>query len=674
MQKDLREGDDKAVISGQSNVFAIRAQPVGALLLVIILQLISHSDHLPIWLIVFTLFICVYRFIAYKRNSPPVSTFVKTCLTLASCAVFVAHYKTNFSVEMAGAFLFLTAVLKFLEIKADKELFTSIFTMLYLSCVSFLFSQGVFHMLLQLLLIAVCFYVLLSQNIGAEFSLGKRGISTLGKMLFKLMAVSIPLVIVLFLFFPRIAPLWHMPFKTQQGKTGISNVMSPGDIASLTKSSEVAFRADFSGVVPAKSNLYWRGLVLDEFDGREWRQSIEYYPVSRYKIDPGQLYSHDGATYQVMLEPHQNRWAFALDDGQPLSSNLLRGEMGLFSLKNDAIQATRYKLSYQESLGIAVGSLPFLSELKGVDRIRTPVVQDLQRPGASSNPRTQQYIAQMKARYPEPEALFRALMENFAKQNFYYTLKPETTGEHFVDEFMFDTKTGFCAHYAGSLAYMLRLANIPARVVIGYQGGELRDNGKYMVVHQYDAHAWVEVYIVGKGWFRADPTSMVAPERILDGGADAFREKEGFLEDSPLSSVGQQLALVKWVGQYVDKMSYGWQKWVVNYNQGEHKKFVSSVLGEYSLLSVASLFAYVLVAIFILFTIYLWGQKYAFKYTWAEKKYMMCCYVLARTGYSRTLGETPRQYLLRIHSIAPQYLYRILERVTSDLERKQYQS
>ncbi|WP_197473135.1 transglutaminase family protein, partial [Oleiphilus sp. HI0123] len=288
--------------------------------------------------------------------------------------------------------------------------------------------------------------------------------------------------------------------------------------------------------------------------------------------------------------------------------------------------------------------------------------------------RTQQYIAQMKARYPEPEALFRALMENFAKQNFYYTLKPETTGEHFVDEFMFDTKTGFCAHYAGSLAYMLRLANIPARVVIGYQGGELRDNGKYMVVHQYDAHAWVEVYIVGKGWFRADPTSMVAPERILDGGADAFREKEGFLEDSPLSSVGQQLALVKWVGQYVDKMSYGWQKWVVNYNQGEHKKFVSSVLGEYSLLSVASLFAYVLVAIFILFTIYLWGQKYAFKYTWAEKKYMMCCYVLARTGYSRTLGETPRQYLLRIHSIAPQYLYRILERVTSDLERKQYQS
>jgi transglutaminase-like putative cysteine protease len=664
----------KKQLDASNNVFAVRAQPVGPLLLILLIQLISHSSYLPAWLIVFTAFIGAYRFIGYKRNSPPVSKLVKTSLALGSCAVFFAHYRYNFSVEMAGSFLFLTAVLKFLEINSDKELYTSVYVMLYLCCVSFLFSQGIIHTLMQILLIAACMYILLSQNVGPEFVLSSRSMSSLSKIVGKLLLVSIPLVIVFFLFFPRIAPLWHMPFKTQQGSTGISNVMAPGDIAELTKSSEIAFRVDFSGRIPEKARLYWRGLVLDQFDGREWSQSVEYNSYRPYKVDPGELYDYEGASYQVMLEPHHNRWVFSLEGSEALSSNLIPNEMGLHSLKTDAIQATRYKMSYSEGLGLPGEQLPFVKKLNSVDRVRTALRQDLQRPYQSSNPRTQGYIQEMKRRYPDPESLFVALMRNFSDEQFFYTLKPEVTKEHFVDEFLFDSKKGFCAHYAGSLAYMLRLANIPSRVVIGYQGGEVRDDGQYMVVHQYDAHAWIEVFISGKGWFRADPTAMVAPERILDGGAESFREKEGFLEDAPLSSVGQNLAAIKWISQYIDKMSYGWQKWVVNYNQGEHQSLVASVLGEYSLIRIASLFAYVVVFVFVSVFLFMWCRKYAFKYTWVEKKYMMCCYVLARLGWRRELGETPRKYRDRLRGHTPEYIYRVLERLTEELERKQYRA
>ncbi len=656
-----------------NNVLAVRAQPIGALLLLIGLQLISHSHYLPLWLIVFTLFIAIYRGLAYKGNKRPVSSLVKTTLMLASCAVFVSHYKANFSVEMASAFLFLTAVLKFLEIKSEKELFTTVFTMLYLCAVSFLFSQGIVNTLLQLALVALCFYILLSQNVGAGLSLGFASFSLLSKVIAKMLLVSIPLVVIFFLFFPRIAPLWHMPFKTQQAKTGISNIMAPGDIVELTKSAEIAFRADFSGLVPDKSQLYWRGLVLGEFDGRTWRQSTEYFPLAPHKVDPGILYEDAGASYQVMMEPHQQRWVFALEDARPLSSNLLRRAMGLFSLKTDAIQATRYKMAYDEGIGFDNQTLGYLSKLEAVDRRRTPLRQDLQRPNKSSNPRTQAYISRLKDRFPEAEDLIKVLMDSFTDKAFFYTLKPDVAGEHFVDEFLFDSRKGFCAHYAGSLAYMLRLANIPARVVIGYQGGELRDAGRYMVVHQYDAHAWVEVFIAGKGWFRADPTSMVAPERILDGGVESFREKEGFLENSLFSSAAQQLALIKWMNQYVDKLNYGWQKWVVNYNQGEHQGLVEAVLGEYSLLRIASVFAYLVVFVFLTVFAYLWLRKYAFKYTWVEKKYIMCCYLLARMGWRRELGETPRQYLARIRKRAPAYLFRAVEKLTHELERKKYQ-
>ena len=657
-----------------NNVFSARAQPVGALLLIISIQLLSHGSYLPLWLISFTVFVGLYRLLAYKRNSRPVSKVVKTTLALGSCAVFIAYYRGSFSVEMASAFLFLTAVLKFLEIKTDKDLLITVYTMLYLCCVSFLFSQSIVHTFLQIALIAVCLYVLLLQNVGPEFVLTSSSLSSLSKIVGKLLLVSIPLVIVFFLFFPRIAPLWHMPFKTQQASTGISNAMSPGDIAELTKSSEIAFRVDFSGRVPEKSRLYWRGLVLDQFDGREWRQAIEYYPAKRYKVDPGELYDYQGASYQVMLEPHHNRWAFSLEDSQALSSNLLPAEMGLFNFKTDAIQATRYKMSYSESIDIGDETLPFVRKLSKADRLKTTPRQDLQRPHKSINPRTQQFVREMKARYRTPESLFIALMKHFSQESFYYTLKPDVAGEHFVDEFLFDSKKGFCAHYAGSLAYMLRLASIPARVVIGYQGGELRDSGRYLVVHQYDAHAWIEVFLPGKGWHRADPTAMVAPERILDGGAESFREKEGFLEDSPFSSVGQHLALVKWMNQYIDKLSYGWQKWVVNYNQGEHQSLVSSLMGEYSLVKIASLFAYFVISVFVAVFSYLWLKKYAFKYTWVEKKYMMWCYLLRRMGRQREVGETPRSYLERLHNNIPGFMYAVLKGLTEELERKQYSS
>lgn len=661
---------------GENNIFSIRSFPVGAFILVILLLLFSYSQLIPAWLVAFTFLICAYRYISFKRYSEPVGRSVKTCLTIASVAVFIAHYKTNFTIEMAASFLFLTSVLKFIEIRTGKDLVTTVYTLLYLSAVSFLFSQSILHTLLQITIISISLYILLKHNIGYEYSMGKKDVSLLSHLLFKVLMFAIPLVLICFVFFPRISPLWSMPIKTQSAKTGMSNAMSPGDIAELTKSSEVAFRVDFDGAVPEKRDLYWRGLVLDHFDGREWRQSPAHTPYrSAYKIDSGSFREQPGSSYRVMLEPHQQRWVFALEGAKSLSSNLLESDMGLYTLKTDAIQATYYKMSYQqrEDKKAIASQLATINVLEGVDRKLGNVRQDLQRPPKNKNPRAQAYMSELKTRFERPEDLLAYLMEQFKGDGFYYTLKPPQTGEHFVDEFMFDLQRGFCAHYAGSLAYLLRLASIPARVVIGYQGGEMHSSEPYMIVRQYDAHAWVEVFLANKGWVRVDPTAMVSPDRILDGSGEAYRSKEGFLENSLFASAALNVSLINWLSMYVDKIDYGWQKWVVNYNQSEQEGVVKGLLGEYSLAAVASFFVYVLLAIILGMFGYIYLSRYAFKYTWAEKKYMMSSTVLALWGWKREKGETPRAFLGRVEAGASPYITKFVRLMTKSLEQQQYE-
>lgn len=649
--------------------------PVNAVSIIVALQLLSHQVHAPVWLSLFIILVCGFTFLAHKNHSGKIPSLIRTVLMLSSSTVFILYYKTNFSVDMAASFLFLAATLKLLEISKHKDIFVFIFSMLYLSAVSFLFEQGIFNTLLQFVIIIYCFYVLfVVENTASGVSSTRSVLLKLhGKAMIKMLVFSLPIVVILFLFFPRIAPLWQMPIKTQTGKTGMSSEMSPGDVSKLAKSSEIAFRVTFDQVIPDKSERYWRGLVLDQFDGRTWTRSFSQNIWERpQKIDAGQFYNTRFPSYQVMLVPHQERWLFALEGSTPASSNVIKAEMGVYRLKTDAIQATRYQMELDpQRRSAALNSIPTAYSLTGVEREKSPAIQDLQLPGRALNPRSQALIQQLTASFPDKMALAAYLMRQFTERSFFYTLEPPVLGENFVDEFYFDTQRGFCEHYASTLAYLLRLASIPARVVLGYQGGEYIEQSQYLMVAQFDAHAWVEAYFEGQGWVRLDPTAMVAPQRILDGSGLTLSNEAGFLENSPFASAAMKYSVLNWMRLKIDEVNFQWQNMVVNYNQDQQDSFITKALGENSLLRIALFFIYGFIIIFVVMLVYL-GTRHFASYTWAEKNYMIWLLILSRFGFSRRKGETPRAFLRRIEDSRHRHLARITRHRTDKLEEQQY--
>tara|TARA_R110002072_G_scaffold172728_1_gene326957 strand:- start:39236 stop:41236 length:2001 start_codon:yes stop_codon:yes gene_type:complete len=649
--------------------------PVVGLLFIVIVQLLSHQMHTPLWLSAFVLILLAFKFIAYKNQVASVSFILRSILIISSSVTFIAYYKANFSVDMAASFLLLAGVLKLLEMEKHKDANIFIFSMIYLSAVSFLFEQGILHTLLQVISITICFYCLLVMQIYVD----KNELSSFGifkyhsKSMLKIVTISIPLVVILFLFFPRISPLWQMPIKTQTAKTGFSSEMSPGDVSKLARSSEPAFRVTFEGILPDKVNLYWRGLVLDQFDGRKWvRAAAQNGRVKPYKVDPGTLYETNNPSYQVMLEPHQQEWVFSLEGSVASSSNLIRSEMGIYRLKTEAIQATRYKMALNpKDKSKPLLSVPTAYSVNYAERTSSYKMQDLQLPSRQLNPKTQLYIKQLKERLQTDELLLRYLLNRFREEPFFYTLEPPALGKDFADEFLFETKTGFCEHYASSLAYMLRLAGIPARVLIGYQGGETNLQADYMLVSQYDAHAWVEVFIDGKGWLRVDPTAMVSPLRISEGSSRTLGDERAFLENSPFASAAMKYALVNWFRLRLDEINYQWQNIVVNYNQDQQQNFFIKTLGENSLLRIALFFVYIFISLFLLMLAYLWLKRLS-AYSPAEKRYMIWLSFLSKFGLTRLPGETPRSFLDRIKRTKYKRLAALTEKKTQRLEEQQY--
>lgn len=649
--------------------------PVVALILISFLQLLSHQDHTPIWLSVFTVLVCTLKYFSHKSAQASIPFYLRTILVISSSLVFFLYYRTNFTVEMAASFLLLACILKLIEIKTQKDIIIFIYTMFYLSAVCFLFEQGILQTLLQLIVIVACFYVLFIVQID-EGSLKTSHFNLLGmhsKSMLKLMGLALPIVVIIFLFFPRISPLWQMPIKSNVSKVGISSEMSPGDVSTLAKSSEPAFRVTFDQSVPNKSKLYWKGLILDQFDGKKWTQSAGQGSFFRSsKVDAGRFFDTQYPSYQVMLEPHQQKWVFSLEGSQLASSNLNLSEMGLFKLKTEAIQATRYQMEMPpQNLPVRLKDIPTGFSIVEVDRKSGYQLQDLQLPSKSSNPRSQDYIRQLQRRFSSDEQLLIYLLNQFRTDTFFYTLEPPLLGDNFVDEFVFDTKSGFCGHYAGSMAYLLRLAGIPARVVIGYQGGEYNTQSDYLLVSQYDAHAWVEAHLPGKGWLRIDPTAMVSPLRISDGIGGSLGNERTFLQDSSFASAAMRYGALNWIRLRLDEVNFQWQNLVVNYNQDQQESLIIKVLGENSLLRIALLFAYLFVAFFVLAMLYFWFKAIS-GYTRAEKKYMIWLFVLSRFGYRRGKGETPRLFLQRLQTTKHKRLASITAKHTRQLEERQY--
>ena len=372
----------------------------------------------------------------------------------------------------------------------------------------------------------------------------------------RLIAYSLPLMIAMWIFFPRIAtPFWAVPIDTSTASSGLSNEMSPGDVSSLSLSDAVAFRVKFDGEVPPNHKLYWRGLVLQRFNGRTWtgrEASVGPRPWNEVEYDG------ESVAYQVTMEPTRQQWVISLDvpyRGIRSQNIYMSPYHGLIRM-----QPIDQRLSYQ---------LVSYTDFRLNTQSPGPWGSWYSQLPEGSNPQTVALARDMREQAGSSERYINRVLRMFNTEDFYYTLEPPPLGSNSVDRFLFDTRRGFCEHYASAFAVMMRAAGIPSRIVLGYQGGEINTMSGDLTVRQADAHAWTEVWLPGRGWYRVDPTAAVAPERIEMGRYGAMID--GIGEAWGLNASSQWIYQVQMAW---DAMNAKWNEWILAYGPDNQGRFM----------------------------------------------------------------------------------------------------
>lgn len=635
----------------------------------VFIQSMAFLSIAPLWLFGFLAVFVAGTFVPFISRS----RVLRGALLLTGVFAFFAHYKLAYSVEMASVFLLLVVSMKIYELSTKRDALVFSYAMLYLSAVSMLFEQSIFHAALQICSVLCCFGLLMRVNNSVIGSVRSHILSVL-----KVLSFALPFAIVLFVFFPRISPLWSLPFKTSSSLTGMSDSMAPGAVAELSQSAERAFRFSVVGSAPAHQQLYWRALVLDDFDGRSWTRSKEALDVERLRagvlyanrVEPYVPITDTGPYYDVIAEPHNNRWAFALSGSSPGSSNVHGVGSGIVEFAQDISAPMPYRMKatvVAETEALAPGITP----IRDVARVASQGAQDLLLP-KTGNPKARRLVDGWLAQGPTELELVLAVQQYFGSQGFVYTLKPPSLGADSVDEFLFETRRGFCEHYASAMAFILREAGMRARVVLGYLGGEYNSSLDYWVVRQYDAHAWVEVHVSGLGWLRVDPTAVVAPDRILDGLERAVSAEGSFLSDSALARLAYSMSGLRWMRDQLDAVNYRWQKFVLGYDGGAQRAFLSDMLGALSLRAILWWLVGSLSVVTVMVATYFWLGRYRPELGRAERKYLRFLLLLQLFKVKRAQGETPLAFYARVQSTLPSALRTRLEKRTDALYKTLY--
>lgn len=367
------------------------------------------------------------------------------------------------------------------------------------------------------------------------------------RRLAQIFITTLPVWLGLFLLFPRLPPLWQMP-NQNIASSGLSDSLDPGSIERLVQSDALAFRASFQTARPAREEWYWRAKVYEDFDGRSWQINTRFSAPQRAIAPPPA--TTEVLQYQLLVEPHHQRDLFSLGYALSWSDPLKIRPAGLIAYPTPVAQRISYQLSS------VLQAIPLASSTE----------QQLNLRQHSANPQTRRFGQELANQYRnDPKAIVQALASHFQQQNFYYSLTPPRLGNNAVDQFLFESRIGFCSHYASATAVILRAAGIPARVVGGYQGGDWQENQQYLLVRQRDAHAWVE-YLLDNSWQRFDPTAAIAPERILAG-----LEQTLSLNERALLNGWQDNWLGKLAMQW-SHLDYFWSVWVLGFNQADQQR------------------------------------------------------------------------------------------------------
>ncbi|KXJ60112.1 MAG: transglutaminase [Alteromonas sp. Nap_26] len=616
------------------------SSPILLLSLAYSILLLTLSESLMLWVLLLGLCSCVARLVAVRQPDSIPKT--RTVNLLAVLSIFALSW-FGLSIGLLDSMLNLLAIacaLKLIQLNKKRDFHLLICTCLFLIGCGFISALSIFAWfgytgVLVLLLLATAAYH------GPQISFHRHL-----KFVMLIVLQGLPIAFLLFLVLPQLPPLWQMP-TSKSSKTGLAETVTPGDIASLAQSSELAFTATFQNKedVPVMARRYWRAMVMENFDGKTWaiddKRKLAERQLENLGKTPKSLHlsSTDeisAIAYEMIVEPTHQTWLYGLTLSTPDNSknttfvrqrhdHTLQAESAITSKK-------QFHLHYLPNLTVPNSTGEFEKQLNlSVAR--------------NSNPETQKWANELKVHYQDPMRIAEAIMGYFASQSFRYTLSPNPMPSNPVDTFLFDEQAGFCAHYAGAMAFALRAADIPARLVAGYHGGELLEDN-VLQIRQYDAHAWVEVLIDNK-WVRYDPTSMAAPSRITRGLEQALLDfgetrEQGFLRDFT------QSGLITELQTWLRHLDYSWSKWVLGFDANSQRDIFEELLGDLNTtkITVAFLSAFLLVGFILL--LYFFPFKHTSNQPQYHRYYLKTLKLLEqKTGIKRN-NQSPLAYTQQI--------------------------
>ena len=532
------------------------------LLGVIAWTVLPHAPHLPLWCILLTAAVLLWRGHLALSNAPLPGRWVVIAVLIVAAALTWWTHRTLLGKEAGVTLAVVLMALKTLELRARRDAFVVFFLGFFLILTNFLYSQSLFVALAMLGAV----WGLMTALVLAHMPVGQPGLRQAGRLAARTAMLGAPIMVLLFVLFPRIGPLWGLPHDAMSA-TGLSDTLRMGSVTELAVDDSIAFRVRFEGRVPPPQAMYFRGPVLGNFDGREW---TPVPPISMGASLPRTLEVRDAPVrYEMTLEPSRLRTLPLLEvtaDAPQIEGYRVRGG-------ND-LQWRTHRPITERLRFTAEAHLEFSH---GPERV-SPALRDYLELPPDDSPRTVAW-AQALRRQPAPtnadaDMLARAVLQHIRSSGYGYTLTPGVYGEQdmraAIDEFWLDRKLGFCEHYAAAFVVVMRALDVPARIVTGYQGTDPLPVDGYYIVRQSSAHAWAEYWQEGRGWVRADPTAAVAPERI---------DRSARLAPPPGAMAGALAAvspaLLERLRDGWELVNNRWNQWVLNYSRGQQLDLLS---------------------------------------------------------------------------------------------------
>jgi transglutaminase-like putative cysteine protease len=595
---------------------------LSAILISLAMVIAPHAVHLPTWIPALVAVVLLARFyFGWQQRTLP-NKWLLIALALVCMGGIALSYHTLYGRDVGVAMLAVMMGLKVMEMSRPRDMMVVVLLAYFLVVTNFFYSQSIPTALYMLLVV----WVITATMIVLQHRAGRP--TLIGAMQHAAMMIlqGIPIMLALFLLFPRVqGPLWGLPQINYSSKSGLSESMSPGDVSSLSLSDAVAFRVLFEKQPQKPTQFYWRGPVFWNYDGRTWRAGLNLTASESAAQSLG-----PPLRYTVTMESHDRYWMFAIDvpttvpQGAYLTTD--------YQLLSRLVVRERLRYDMQSSPSYRMG----LNESPGTLRLAMRLPREV-------SPRARALAAQWRGQVSSDRDIVARALAFFREQPFVYTLEPPQLGADPVDQFLFETRRGFCEHYASAFTFLMRAAGVPARVVTGYLGGEINPVDGYVIVRQSDAHAWTEVWLRGEGWVRVDPTAAVSPLRVEGGLAAAVPEIDRAL------LTGASFNWLKKARYAWDAVANSWNQWVLGYSPERQMHLLGQLgFGDLTWQNMVIVLTAVSACIILALSLALLFRANARHSDPVQRAYLSYCDAMAKRGAARRASEGPRDFAARV--------------------------